>query len=119
MKHVKKSVLLWYSPHEMYALVTAVADYPKFLPWCARAEVLWRSSGWLGWNGMKLACGVIRSRHLVLTPEDVSKLLLRYHRYALRFDLTIETVASDLHLLADTTSIDYARLAEKDAPRLI
>ena len=40
MKHVKKSVLLWYSPHEMYALVTAVDDYPKFLPWCARAEVL-------------------------------------------------------------------------------
>jgi len=40
MKHVKKSVLLWYSPHEMYSLVTAVADYPKFLPWCARAEVL-------------------------------------------------------------------------------
>ena len=42
MKHVKKSVLLWYSPHEMYALVTAVADYPAFLPWCERAEVLER-----------------------------------------------------------------------------
>lgn len=40
MKHVKKSVLLWYSPHEMYALVTGVADYPAFLPWCERAEVL-------------------------------------------------------------------------------
>ena len=40
MKHVKKSVLLSYSPHEMYALVTAVADYPAFLPWCERAEVL-------------------------------------------------------------------------------
>ena len=40
MKHVKKSVLLWYSPHEMYELVTAVADYPKFLPWCASAEIL-------------------------------------------------------------------------------
>ena len=40
MKHVKKSVLLWYSPHEMYSLVTAVADYPKFLPWCDRAEVV-------------------------------------------------------------------------------
>jgi ribosome-associated toxin RatA of RatAB toxin-antitoxin module len=24
----------------MYALVTAVPDYPKFLPWCERAEVL-------------------------------------------------------------------------------
>ncbi|MEF7615944.1 type II toxin-antitoxin system RatA family toxin [Aquincola sp. MAHUQ-54] len=40
MKHVKKSVLLWYSPQEMYELVVAVADYPKFLPWCERAEVL-------------------------------------------------------------------------------
>jgi ribosome-associated toxin RatA of RatAB toxin-antitoxin module len=40
MKHVKKSVLLWYSPREMYTLVTAVDDYPAFLPWCARAEVL-------------------------------------------------------------------------------
>ena len=40
MKHVKKSVLLGYSPHQMYALVTAVKDYPQFLPWCARAEVL-------------------------------------------------------------------------------
>jgi ribosome-associated toxin RatA of RatAB toxin-antitoxin module len=40
MKHVKKSVLLWYSPSEMYALVTGVADYPQFLPWCQRADVL-------------------------------------------------------------------------------
>jgi len=40
MKHVNKSVLLWYSPHEMYELVTDVPDYPKFLPWCERAEVL-------------------------------------------------------------------------------
>ena len=40
MKQVNKSVLLWYSPHEMYSLVTAVSDYPKFLPWCERAEVL-------------------------------------------------------------------------------
>ena len=40
MKHVKKSVLLWYSAHEMYRLVTAVQEYPQFLPWCERAEVL-------------------------------------------------------------------------------
>ena len=44
MKHVKKSVLLWYSAPEMYQLVTAVADYPKFLPWCEKAEVLDSSS---------------------------------------------------------------------------
>ena len=40
MKHVKKSVLLSYSAHEMYALVTDVQAYPQFLPWCAKSEVL-------------------------------------------------------------------------------
>ena len=40
MKHVKKSVLLWYSPREMYELVTGVTRYPEFLPWCQQAEVL-------------------------------------------------------------------------------
>ena len=43
MKHVKKSVLLWYSPHEMYSLVTDVARYPEFLPWCDSAEILLQS----------------------------------------------------------------------------
>ncbi len=40
MKHVKKSVLLWYTPREMYDLVTSVEQYPQFLPWCNRAEIV-------------------------------------------------------------------------------
>lgn len=40
MKTVHKSVLIWYSPQEMYQLVTGVADYPQFLPWCDHAQVL-------------------------------------------------------------------------------
>ncbi len=40
MKHVRRSVLLWYSQQEMYDLVTGVQDYPRFLPWCQTAEVL-------------------------------------------------------------------------------
>ena len=44
MKTIEKSVLIWYSPAEMYALVTAVADYPKFLPWCDHAHVLTHDS---------------------------------------------------------------------------
>ena len=42
MKHVKKSVLLWYTAHEIYELVVDVEAYPKFLPWCERAEVVRR-----------------------------------------------------------------------------
>ena len=38
MKTVHKSVLLWYSPQEMYRLVTEVHHYPEFLPWCASAH---------------------------------------------------------------------------------
>ncbi len=40
MKHVKKSALLWYSAQEMVALVTDVQAYPRFLPWCEKAELL-------------------------------------------------------------------------------
>lgn len=43
MKQVQKSVLLWYAPEEMYALVTDVRSYPQFLPWCQRVEVLTES----------------------------------------------------------------------------
>ena len=40
MKHVKRSVLLWYSPREMYDLVIDIERYPSFLPWCAKADVV-------------------------------------------------------------------------------
>lgn len=40
MKTVHKSVLIWYSPQEMYELVTDVARYPEFLPWCDHAAVV-------------------------------------------------------------------------------
>lgn len=40
MKSVHKSVLLWYSAEQMFDLVADVAQYPQFLPWCDRAQVL-------------------------------------------------------------------------------
>lgn len=40
MKTIHKNVLIWYSAEEMFALVTDVAKYPEFLPWCDRASVL-------------------------------------------------------------------------------
>ena len=42
MRRVHKSILLWYSPREMYDLVTAFDQYPRFLPWCERVELLQR-----------------------------------------------------------------------------
>lgn len=40
MKQVRKSVLLWYSPAEMYGLVVDVPAYPQFLPWCEKGEIV-------------------------------------------------------------------------------
>jgi ribosome-associated toxin RatA of RatAB toxin-antitoxin module len=40
MKTVQKSVLIWYSCREMFDLVTDVARYPEFLPWCDQARVI-------------------------------------------------------------------------------
>ena len=42
MKHVKKSVLLDRSAHEIYSLVVDVEAYPQFLPWCQSVDVLSR-----------------------------------------------------------------------------
>ena len=53
MKSVHKSVLIWFSAEEMYALVTDVASYPKFLPWCDRAAVLAQTD-----TGMKAEVGI-------------------------------------------------------------
>ena len=56
MKTVQKSVLIWYSPQEMFNLVTAVQQYPQFLPWCDHARVLEQDdSGMLAEGGIALS----------------------------------------------------------------
>lgn len=40
MKSIEKSVLIWFSAEEMYALVVGVERYPEFLPWCDHTQVL-------------------------------------------------------------------------------
>ena len=42
LKTVEKNVLVLHSAEQMFDLVNTVEDYPRFLPWCARTEVLRR-----------------------------------------------------------------------------
>ncbi len=53
MKTIHKSVLIWLSAEEMYALVTDVPRYPEFLPWCERGQVLEKHD-----NGMVAEIGM-------------------------------------------------------------
>lgn len=39
MHHVNKSMLVPYSPDQMFALIDDIERYPEFLPWCAATTV--------------------------------------------------------------------------------
>jgi len=42
---VSQSVLVEFTPAQMFSLVDAVEDYPRFLPWCGGATLLHRDAG--------------------------------------------------------------------------
>ena len=44
MAHVNKSVLVEFSPSQMFELVDRVEEYPLFLPWCGGTELLQRDN---------------------------------------------------------------------------
>lgn len=44
MPEVSRSVLVTYSPEQMFALVDAVERYPEFLPWCGGVSLLRRDA---------------------------------------------------------------------------
>ena len=44
MPEVSRSVLVEYSPEQMFALVDRVEDYPGFLPWCGGVTLLHRDA---------------------------------------------------------------------------
>ena len=56
MKTIHKSVLLTHSAPEMFALVTDVARYPEFLPWCDQSQIVESSTkGMVAKVGMSIS----------------------------------------------------------------
>jgi ribosome-associated toxin RatA of RatAB toxin-antitoxin module len=47
MHRVERSVLVPYTAEQMFALVAAIRDYPRFLPWCSGTHVRPRNDGLL------------------------------------------------------------------------
>ena len=79
MKNIHKSVLIWFSPEEMFRLVTDVNAYPQFLPWCDHARVLETTeSGMTAEVGIKMA-GIKQSfttRNTHVTGREVQMALI-------------------------------------------
>ncbi|ROR24753.1 ribosome-associated toxin RatA of RatAB toxin-antitoxin module [Comamonas sp. BIGb0124] len=79
MKSVNKSVLIWYSPQQMFDLVADVEHYPEFLPWCDQAKVLERhADGLTGEVGMKLGAlhQSFTTRNTHIAEGEVRKLIM-------------------------------------------
>jgi len=59
MASVEKSVLVAHSASQMFSLVDRCEDYPLFLPWCSRVELLERDEEqtsatlFIGYRGVK------------------------------------------------------------------
>jgi ribosome-associated toxin RatA of RatAB toxin-antitoxin module len=45
LNSIHKTVLIWHSAQQMFELVSDVASYPQFLPWCDQARVLEQHAG--------------------------------------------------------------------------
>ena len=44
MNTLKRSAIVPYTPRQMFELVDNIEDYPRFLPWCGKSEILSRSA---------------------------------------------------------------------------
>lgn len=59
MNTLKRSALVAYSARQMFELVNNIEDYPRFLPWCQKAELISQSdteivaSLEIAWKGIK------------------------------------------------------------------
>lgn len=58
MHTLKRNALVPYSAHQMFEMVNAIEEYPRFLPWCNSSQVISRSeteiiaSLEVSWKGM-------------------------------------------------------------------
>lgn len=59
MREVRRSALLPYTAGQIYGLVTDVARYPEFLPWCTAARILTDEGEFVTVN-LGLARGIVR-----------------------------------------------------------
>lgn len=58
MHTLKRNALVPYSAQQMFEMVNAIEDYPRFLPWCGNSQIISRSDAEIiasldiNWKGM-------------------------------------------------------------------
>ena len=79
MPEVTKTVIVPYSPAQMFALVDGVEHYPEFLPWCTAGEVslrdesVTRATLRIGFRGVRQAFSTVNAKR---APHEMSMTLV-------------------------------------------
>jgi ribosome-associated toxin RatA of RatAB toxin-antitoxin module len=98
MHTLKRNALVPYSARQMFELVNAIEDYPRFLPWCHKSEIISRSdteiiaSLDIAWKGMHKS---FTTRNVLTPYERVEISLVNGPLH--RLDGVWEFVALDEH----------------------
>ena len=93
MKKLLKSVLIWYTPEEMFRLVTDVAQYVHFLPWCNHSKVLQFNE-----QGMDAEVGI--------GVAGVSQIFVTHNTHILNHEIRMKLVQGPFSNLDGTWTFD-------------
>lgn len=98
MPVVHKTVLLRYSAHQMFSLVSDVESYPLFLPWCSGADAVRRAPNqvdarlMIDYRGIRQSFSTRNEEHvphrisMALLDGPFSRLQGHWHFLSLRSD---------------------------------
>ena len=93
MKKLLKSVLIWYTPEEMFRLVTDVDQYEHFLPWCNHSKVLKFND-----QGMDAEVGI--------GVAGVSQIFVTHNTHILNHEIQMKLVQGPFSNLDGTWTFD-------------
>ena len=93
MKKLLKSVLIWYTPEEMFRLVTDVDQYVHFLPWCNHSKVLQFND-----QGMDAEVGI--------GVAGVSQVFVTHNTHILNHEIRMKLVQGPFSNLDGTWTFD-------------
>ncbi|WJW76449.1 type II toxin-antitoxin system RatA family toxin [Thiohalobacter sp. IOR34] len=71
---IRRSALVPYTPEEMFALVSDIESYPRFLPWCRSARVLERKDDEVRAT-IEIAKGSLHKAFTTLNREQPGKMI--------------------------------------------
>jgi hypothetical protein len=97
-------------------LVVGAAGYYWHKPWPEFAtkgdELVYRATGLLDFN-FPLLTKIVRKEKPALTPEDIDRILRRYHEHVSFWNIGIETVQGELVAFASAAGLQPSIVIQK------